>query len=267
MTELSSLKSYIIKNLNSGVDPDVLKARLKAYGYASSIVDEMVAQKDMFIPDVEMPDGTIQPIPGAPAANSNSGSNEEFQELGFFDKLIMVLLDTKRFFSMMPRTGGLFEPVAFALRVLIFISALNLMITLAQGTPTDEIAGEVINSAYAIVAVIAAIFIFSMPTYVALKLFNGQGTYRDTVSVAAYSLAATIIIWIPVLGWIASLYVIYLSVIGYSKVHQISAQNVVGAFMIFGFLLLIIMAILALLLWSGVNGIISETVSVMGIGI
>jgi hypothetical protein len=264
MTELSNLKSYIIKNLNNGVEPELLKARLKAYGYAPSIVDDMVAQKDMFIPDVEMPNESDPAGGGAPTARPVDDA--EFRRLGFFDKLIMVLLDTKRFFSIMPQRGGFFEPVAFALRVLIFISILNFMITLAQGNPIDEIAGAIINSAYLIVAIIAAIFLFSVPNYVALKLFNGQGTYKDTVSVAAYSLAATIIVWIPVLGWIAALYGVYLSITGYSKVHQINTQNVVGAFMIFGFLLLIIMAILALLLWSNVSGILSDTVSIMGSG-
>lgn len=265
MTELSSLKSYIIKNLNSGVDPEVLKARLKAYGYAPSIVDDMVAQKDMFIPDVAMPDAADPSGNSTPA--TNPADEAEFQRLGFFDKLIMVLIDTKRFFSIMPREGGFFGPVAFALRVLIFISVFSFIIQLALGNPIDELAGTVVYSVYMILAVIAGIFVFSMPAYVALKLFNGRGTYQDTVSVTAYSLASAIIIWIPVMGWIVAVYGIYLSVTGYSKVHQISTQNVVGSFMLFGFLLLIVMAILALLLWSNVNSILWETVSMMGPGL
>ena len=45
---------------------------------------------------------------------------------------------------------------------------------------------------------------------------------RDRFRVSAYSSVTSLVSWIPVIGWIASLYGIYLAIMGIREVHNTS---------------------------------------------
>jgi hypothetical protein len=71
-----------------------------------------------------------------------------------------------------------------------------------------------------------------------------EGTYR----VAAYSSVTSLVSWIPVIGWIASLYGIYLAIMGIREIHNTSTGKAVivvliPAVVVFLLVLLIVAAI------------------------
>jgi hypothetical protein len=81
------------------------------------------------------------------------------------------------------------------------------------------------------------ISIILAPIFAAIGLFIGAGIlhllvmlivgsrnsgYEGTFRVGAYSAVTSLVSWIPIIGWIASLYGIYLAIIGIREVHNTS---------------------------------------------
>ena len=75
------------------------------------------------------------------------------------------------------------------------------------------------------------------PIFAAIGLFIGAGIlhllvmlivgsrnsgFEGTFRVSAYSSVTSLVSWIPVIGWIASLYGIYLAIMGIREVHNTS---------------------------------------------
>jgi hypothetical protein len=66
-------------------------------------------------------------------------------------------------------------------------------------------------------------FIWSSIVHLFAKLFGGNGDYSSTYRALTYSLTPFLILgWIPFLGIIFVLYSLYLSVLGISKLHEVS---------------------------------------------
>jgi len=53
---------------------------------------------------------------------------------------------------------------------------------------------------------------------------SGNAGFAGTFRVSAYSSVTSLVSWIPVIGWIASLYGIYLAIVGVREVHSTSSK-------------------------------------------
>ena len=56
---------------------------------------------------------------------------------------------------------------------------------------------------------------------------SGNAGFAGTFRVSAYSLVTSLVSWIPVIGWIASLYGIYLAIVGVREVHSTISKAVI----------------------------------------
>ena len=108
------------------------------------------------------------------------------------------------------------------------------------------------------------------PIFAAIGLFIGAGIlhllvmlivgsrnsgYEGTFRVGAYSSVTSLVSWIPVIGWIASLYGIYLAIMGIREVHNTSTGKaalvvLIPAVVVFLLALLIIAAVGAALFFG-----------------
>lgn len=172
--------------------------------------------------------------PHNPRAGTQAGS-PDFQKKDFVEKIQAILIDPRGFFDAMPQGGGYKGPLVFALTIIavaqIFSGAIN-----ALPTPYGwgGYAGYAIprQIAYLIGTVIGAffgIFLFAALMQLVLRRLGGKGTYEATFRVVAYSTAASIFSWVPFVSLLAAVYRVYLLVIGYSKVHQISRGRAFAA--------------------------------------
>ena len=56
---------------------------------------------------------------------------------------------------------------------------------------------------------------------------SGNAGFAGTFRVSAYSLVTSLVSWIPVIGWITSLYGIYLAIVGVREVHSTISKAVI----------------------------------------
>jgi hypothetical protein len=99
------------------------------------------------------------------------------------------------------------------------------------------------------------------PIFAAIGLFIGAGIlhllvmliigsrnagYEGTLRVGAYAAVTSLVSWIPFIGWIASLYGIYLGIVGIREVHNTSTGKAALVVLIpAAVILLLVLAIIA----------------------
>ncbi|MFH1126531.1 MAG: YIP1 family protein [archaeon] len=176
-----------------------------------------------------------------------------------------VLFHPKEFFSKMPTTGGLGEPFRFAL-INIFIAAV-LSAGAMLAFPSADIKMILLTSDLAILGFMAGavittlivgsigIFIVAAIYHLFLKLTGAKKDFEATYRVLAYVsvfniLTAISSAEIPALQGIAffiSLYVIYLIIRGFSKVHEITMMRA-GIAVLIPIIIAIVLVVAAMVL-------------------
>ncbi len=260
MVDINRINEWIAENLDRGISPDDLKSRLGEQGYDPNLVDVFLVKNAVNSTTVQNtntytsgqqafesapvstqgqnPVSSEQQKEGQVSSQAASGNASEFEKMGFLDNIKMIFFDPKKFFDIMPRSGGYGEPYGFFL-VLTVISTI-----LSYGVNYASWKGllNTIPSAYQayFIYVLLGFFIIGLlaPFISALflnllfKLFGGKGTYESTFRVLCYVAAVGIVAWIPIVGGLVGLYGAYIAVAGYSKVHQISGGRVLLAILL-----------------------------------
>jgi hypothetical protein len=150
----------------------------------------------------------------------------------FTNTWLKVIKTPGDFFMQMPTKGGYADPVKFAvICYLIAGIALAIIWVAAQflfaGVGITEITlimGFLNIIVIPIIGVIG-LFIGSLILHIFFKILGGTGTYEGTLRILAYASATVVFIWIPYVAILSGLYMIYLGVIGGTKVHNISTLN------------------------------------------
>lgn len=209
------------------------------------------------------PPGSGRPSPGP----SGSAAAVEFRYTdpvqSFIATVQAVVLRPAEFFRGILRRGDFLNPLIFAL-ICVLVSAV-----------LGGIIGFLFSIGVADQGVIGAFFgfIFSIIRSligVAIVLFIGAGIwhllvvlfvkptnsgYEATFRVAAYSAVVYLVSWIPVIGWILSLYGIYLGIVGIREVHGTTtgkaALVVLIPIVVIGGLLLLIFGAVLLAVFAG----------------
>jgi len=169
-----------------------------------------------------------------------------------------VILRPSDFYRRMPITGGYTDPLTFAAISLIIFGLLNAFIGLiifkigykeiiVQGISSigqlslifiifvlasmNEFIGEPYYSFedYTILSVlivpifgIILLLIGATILNIIYKVLGGTGNYEGTVRFTSYATAVNIIAWIPILGWIFTIYSLYLYIVGGMIVHKVN---------------------------------------------
>ncbi len=198
-----------------------------------------------------------------PVADTEPIDAFEFVDTKFIDKIKLVILNPKKFFSIMPRTGGYKEPIIF------YMVMTTIMVLLSTLTDITSINLLISLTATIITLIICTplLFISALILHTILKTLGAQGKYESTLRVMAYSSAAGIFSWIPYAGILAILYQIYISVIGYKTVHNISALKIIIGFILITLLIILIITIIIAVIGIAFMGIILAFIEQSGLSI
>jgi hypothetical protein len=167
------------------------------------------------------------------ASRTSSGGDYDLSDpvASFADVVGRVVLQPQAFFAGLPRQGSLLGPLVFAL-VCVEVSVLLVGLltfldvpggaTSLVGTRGDQ--GFLAFLGGLVVAPIAGavgVFLTALVTHLLVILVVGSGRsgFGATFRIVAYSSATSLAGWIPFVGWIFSLYRLYLATVGIREMH------------------------------------------------
>lgn len=177
--------------------------------------------------------------------DSGSGSGgQEFdlaEPIGSFTRTISnVLLAPRDFFSGIALEGSLKNPLTFSLGCLLFSALLNgLMVYLdTPGTMSWTVGASLLGSTenlepgatlpivmfYVLISAplsaVVGLYLYAGIAHLLVMLFmQQQRGFEATLRTCCYVEAVALLNWIPLVGWIAGLYGLYLLVVGSRQVH------------------------------------------------
>lgn len=183
--------------------------------------------------------------------------------MGYVETWKEVMQTPSDFYREMSKTGGYADPLTFAAISFIVYALLAALFTVlfGHGMYMDgSMYGGMYNGMYggmrglgffAIlmtviitpIAGIISLFIEAAILYIIYKILGGAGTYEGTVRFISYATAVLVLSWIPIIGWIAGIYGIYLYIVGGMYVHDVSMARSVIAIILPTLLVILLMAI------------------------
>ncbi len=175
----------------------------------------------------------------------------------FKDTWLKVIRSPGDFFAQMPTEGGYADPVKFAaINYLIAgISWMIIQFTFQYMIGNMNIA--IISLAMGFVSFIGALIIGFIGLFIGggilhifFSILGGTGTYEGTVRLIAYASAAMALSGIPFVVILAGFYMIFMAVIGGTKVHKVSPARSVVAVVIPIVIFAVLVAAIALFLYS-----------------
>ena len=163
--------------------------------------------------------------PGGPPPPRTSGvaAGAEFRYTDpvqtFISTVRGVVLQPASFFGGILRQGDFINPLIFALICYEVSAILGGLIGLAFGN--RGFGGFISGIIFGAIAAAIGLFIGAGILHLLVMLIVGSrnGGYEATFRVFAYSSVTSLVSWIPFIGWIASLYGIYLGIVGIREVH------------------------------------------------
>ena len=170
-------------------------------------------------------EGSSPREPGGPPPPRTSGvaAGAEFRYTDpvqtFISTVRGVVLQPASFFGGILRRGDFINPLIFALICYEVSAILGGLIGLAFGS--RGFGGFVSGIILGAIAAAIGLFIGAGILHLLVMLIVGSrnGGYEATFRVFAYSSVTSLVSWIPFIGWIASLYGIYLGIVGIREVH------------------------------------------------
>jgi hypothetical protein len=170
----------------------------------------------------------------------------------FVDVVRRVVFQPTAFFAGLPRQGSFLNPLVFALICIevsvLLVGLLTFIdvpggVTWLFGARGDQgflafLGGLVI----APLAGAVGIFLTALVTHLLVILVVGSGHsgFGATFRIVAYSSVTSLVGWIPFIGWLASLYRLYLATVGIREMHATTTGR--------AFLVVLLPAILILVL-------------------
>jgi len=174
----------------------------------------------------------------------------------FVEVVRRVALQPTTFFAGLPRQGSLLGPLVFAL-ICVEISAVlvGLLtfidvpggVTWLLGARGDQgflafVGGLVL----APIAGTVGVFLTALVTHLMVVLLVGSGHsgFGATFRVVSYSSVTSLLGWIPFIGWIFSLYRLYLATVGIRKMHGMTTGRALVVVLLPAVLILFLVLVL-----------------------
>ena len=170
--------------------------------------------------------GSSQGPGGAPPRVSGGASGGEFNYQdpvqSFINTVRNVLTAPVGFFRGIRRQGDLVNPLIFAIICYEVSAILGGLISLAGLYGSDGFSSFLVSIILAPIFAAIGLFIGAGILHLLVMLIIGSGNagFEATFRVSAYSSVTSLVSWIPVIGWIASLYGIYLAIVGMREIHS-----------------------------------------------
>ncbi len=160
--------------------------------------------------------------PGAPQSAAAAEFRYTDPVQTFISTVRSVVTVPADFFRGILRRGDFVNPLIFALICYEVYTILGGLLRLV-GIGTDlGFGGFVVSLILAPIFAVIGLFIGAGILHLLVMLIVGSRNagFEGTFRVSAYSSATLLVSWIPIIGWIASLYGLYLAVVGVREVHN-----------------------------------------------
>jgi hypothetical protein len=170
--------------------------------------------------------GSSQGPGGAPPRVSGGASGGEFNYQdpvqSFINTVRNVVTAPVAFFRGIRRQGDLINPLIFAIICYEVSAILGGLLSVAGVYGSDGFGAFLVSIILAPIFAAIGLFIGAGILHLLVMLIIGSGNagFEATFRVSAYSSVTSLVSWIPVIGWIASLYGIYLAIVGMREVHS-----------------------------------------------
>ena len=163
---------------------------------------------------------------GAPPRVSGGASSGEFNYQdpvqSFINTVRNVVTAPVGFFRGIRRQGDLVNPLIFAIICYEVSAILGGLLSWAGVYGSEGFGSFLVSIILAPIFAAIGLFIGAGILHLLVMLIIGSGNagFEATFRVSAYSSVTSLVSWIPVIGWIASLYGIYLAIVGMREVHS-----------------------------------------------
>ena len=174
----------------------------------------------------------------------------------FVDVARRVALQPAAFFAGVPRQGSLLSPLVFALicieisvilvGLLTFIDIPGGITSLFGARGNQGFLAFLGGLALAPIAGAVGVFLTALVTHLLVVLVVGSGHsgFGATFRIIAYSSVTSLVGWIPFIGWIASLYRLYLATVGIREMHRTTTGKALVVVLLPAILILVLVVVL-----------------------
>ena len=175
----------------------------------------------------------------------------------FVDVVRRAVFEPASFFAGLPRQGNFLNPLVFALiciEISVILVGLLTFIEVPGGiTWLFGVRGNQGFLAFLGGLVIAplagavGIFLTALVTHLLVILVVGSGHsgFGATFRIVAYSSVTSLVGWIPFIGWLASLYRLYLATVGIREMHATTTGRALLVVLLPAILILVLVVVLA----------------------
>jgi hypothetical protein len=190
--------------------------------------------------------------PGGPppsrTAGVAAGAEFNYQDpvQSFISTVQRVVLQPADYYRGILRRGDFLNPLIFAIICYEVSAILGGLIALAFGN--RGFGGFIANIILAPIGAAIGLFIGAGILHLLVMVIVGSRNsgYEATFRVAAYTSVVNLVSWIPFIGWIASLYGIYLAIVGIREVHTTTTGKAALVVLIPVGIILLILLVLAI---------------------
>jgi len=194
---------------------------------------------------------------GVRASARAQGADYDFSDPvgSFVDVVRRVAFRPAAFFAGLPRQGSLLSPLVFAL-ICIEVSVILVGLLTFLGVPggITSLFGAKGNQGFlafvgglvlAPIAGAVGLFLTALVTHLLVILVVGSGHsgFGATFRIVAYSSVTSLVGWIPFIGWIASLYRLYLATVGIREMHSTTTGRALLVVLLPAILILVLVVV------------------------
>ncbi len=175
----------------------------------------------------------------------------------FVDVVRRVMFQPAAFFAGLPRQGSLLNPLVFALicieisvilvGLLTFIDVPGGITSLFGARGNQGFLAFVGGLVLAPIAGTVGVFLTALVTHLLVMAVVGSGHsgFGATFRIIAYSSVTSLVGWIPFIGWIASLYRLYLATVGIREMHRTTTGKALLVVLLPAILILVLVVVVA----------------------
>ena len=202
-------------------------------------------------------------VGGAPSAGEFDLSNPLSK---FVDVVRRLTLHPRRFFAESPRRGGFLNPLLFAIlcgEIAAVLGGLLNLLTGVGGTQGfqpllnpagmyTEYLGFIVTLIVVPLIVAISLFIYAGILQLMVRLIVGAGNagFEATFRIPSYAAVVNLVSWIPIIGILASLYSLYLHVVGLREMHETTTGRAILAFVAYIVVLALLSGLIFAVLWG-----------------
>ena len=173
----------------------------------------------------------------------------------FVDVVRRVAFQPAAFFAALPRQGSLLSPLVFALicieisvllvGLLTFIDVPGGITSLFGARGNQGFLAFVGGLVLAPIAGTVGVFLTALVTHLLVMVVVGSGHsgFGATFRIIAYSSVTSLVGWIPFIGWIASLYRLYLATVGIREMHATTTGRALLVVLLPAILILVLVVV------------------------